>query len=345
MRRQTLAGIAILTSLATASTTGGQTGPGAPSETAPVLEQCQAGFSREGSFLKGTTYRTHAEIAGARPEPVLDQTAESLKANGLRVIGTDRAHGLITAVEPAEDEGGRDTPLSVAVKPLEGGRVRVELTLSLGAGRKVPDEWVREKLCKIVSGIAPAGREAVPTPPPAPRKVDAAPSAAGPAAAPLKVEEPDRLATTFVTADAAPPPPPPAPITKEAAAPKTEETSAGGQCRSSFVKEGSFLKGTTYRGAADFRGLSREAALDRTAKSLAADGWQVTATDEKAGTITAVQQPQDGGRLFTLDATLKPRDTDTVRVEIRFSTGAMMKVPDASARDRVCGVLSRIAPE
>lgn len=309
MRRQTLAGIAILTSLATASTAGGQTGPGAPAETVPVLEQCQAGFSREGSFLKGTTYRTHAEIAAAGPEPVLDQAAESLKANGLQVLGTDRPHGLITAVEPSGDDG-RDTPLSVAVKPLEGGRVRVELTLSLGVARKVPDEWVREKLCKIMSGIAPAGREAVPTPPPAP--------------------------------------PPPAPILKEAAAPKTEETSAGGpggQCRSSFVKEGSFLKGTTYRGAADFRGLSREAALDRTAKSLAADGWQVTATDEKAGTITAVQQPQDGGRLFTLEATLKPRDTDTVRVEIRFSIGAMTKVPDASARDRVCGVLSRIAPE
>ncbi|HEY4561354.1 MAG TPA: hypothetical protein VIJ36_00155, partial [Thermoanaerobaculia bacterium] len=62
MRRQTLVAIAILTSLATASTAGGQTGSGAPSETAPVLEQCQAGFSREGSFLKGTTYRTHAEI-------------------------------------------------------------------------------------------------------------------------------------------------------------------------------------------------------------------------------------------------------------------------------------------
>jgi hypothetical protein len=236
------------------------------------------------------------------------------------------------------------------VKPLEGGRVRVELTLSLGAARKVPDEWVREKLCKIMSGIAPAGREAVPTPPPAPRKVDAVPPAAGPAAAPLKVEEPSRRATTVVTKDAAPlsPPPPSAPITKEAAAPKTEEMPAGGpggQCRSSFVKEGSFLKGTTYRGAADFRGLSREAALDRTAKSLAADGWQVTATDEKAGTITAVQQPQDGGRLFTLDAILKPRETDTIRVEIRFSTGAMMKVPDASARERVCGVLSRIAVE
>src|SRR3954447_2132297 len=317
MRRQTLAGIAILTSLATASTAGGQTGP-APSETAPVLEQCQAGFSREGGFLKGTTYRTHAEIVGGRPETVLDQVAESLKANGLRVMGTDRAHGLITAVEPSEDDG-RDTPLSVAVKPLEGGRVRVELTLSLGVARKVPDEWVREKLCKIVSGIAPAGREEVPTPPPAPRKVDAVPPAAAPS--------------------------PPAPITKEAVAPKMEETSAGGQCRSSFVKEGSFLKGTTYRGAADFRGLSREAALDRTAKSLAADGWQITATDEKAGTITAVQQPQDGGRPFTLDATLKPRDPDTVRVEIRFSMGAMIKVPDASARDRVCGVLNRIAVE
>jgi hypothetical protein len=328
MRRQTLVAIAILTSLATASTAGGQTGSGAPSETAPVLEQCQAGFSREGSFLKGTTYRTHAEIVGARPEPVLDQAAESLKANGLQVLGTDRAHGLITAVEPAEDDGGRDTPLSVAVKPLEGGRVRVELTLSLGAARKVPDEWVREKLCKIVSGVAPVGREAVPTPPPAPRKVDAVPPAAAP-----------------------PPPPPPAPILKEAAAPKAEETSArgpggpGGQCRSSFVKEGSFLKGTIYRGAADFRGLSREAALDRTAKSLAADGWQVTATDEKAGTITAVQQPQDGGRPFTMEAILKPRDPDTVRVEIRFSMGAMVKVPDASARDRVCGLLSRIAPE
>src|SRR3954453_1035021 len=222
MRRQTLVGIAILTSLATASTAGGQTGPGAPAETAPVLEQCQAGFSREGSFLKGTTYRTHAEIVGARPEPVLDQAAESLKANGLQVIGTDRAHGLITAVEPSEDDG-RDTPLSVAVKPLEGGRVRVELTLSLGVARKVPDEWVREKLCKIVSGIAPAGREEVPTPPPAPRKVDAVPPAA-----PLEVEEPSRRATTAVTADAAPPspPPPPGPITKEAVAPKMEETSA-----------------------------------------------------------------------------------------------------------------------
>src|SRR5436305_703078 len=252
MRRQILAGIAILTSLAAASTAGGstadgaggQTGPGALSETAPVLEPCQAGFSREGGFLKGTTYRTHAEIVAARPEPVLDRAAESLKANGLRVLGTDRAHGLITADEPAKDEGGRDTPLSVAVKPLEGGRVRVELTLSLGAARKVPDEWAREKLCKIVGGIAPAGREAVPTPPPAPRKVDAVPPAAAP-----------------------PPPPPPAPILKEAAAPKAEETSAGGpdgpggQCRSSFVKEGSFLKGTIYRGAADFRGLSREAAL------------------------------------------------------------------------------------
>jgi len=235
----------------------------------------------------------------------------------------------------------------VTVKPLEGGRVRIELSLSQGAARKVPDEWVREKLCKIMIGIAPARREAVPTPPPAPRKVDAVPPAAGPAAAPLKVEEPSRRATTVVTEDAAPPspPPPPAAIMKEAAAPKTEETSAGGQCRSSFVKEGSFLKGTMYRGAADFRGLSREAALDRTAKSLAADGWQVTATDEKAGTIAAVQQPQDGGRPFTLDAILKPRDPDTVRVEIRFSTGAMMKVPDASARDRVCGVLSRIAVE
>src|SRR3954470_11684617 len=198
MRRQTLAGIAILTSLAMASTAGGQTGP-APSETAPVLEQCQAGFSREGGFLKGTTYRTHAEIVGARPETVLDQVAESLKANGLGCLGTARAHGLITAVEPSEDDG-RDTPLSVAVKLLEGGRVRVELTLSLGVARKVPDEWVREKLCKIVSGIAPAGREEVPTPPAAPRKVDAVPPAA-----PLEVEEPSRRATTVVREDAAPP--------------------------------------------------------------------------------------------------------------------------------------------
>ncbi len=49
---------------------------------------------QEGSFLKGTTYRSHADFPGVSREAVFEKAAQSLAAEGWRITGTDKKHGL-----------------------------------------------------------------------------------------------------------------------------------------------------------------------------------------------------------------------------------------------------------
>jgi hypothetical protein len=256
---------------------------------------------------------------------VFQKANQSLADDGWRITGASRDGGSITAVQPSADEG-RDSPLNTVVKQQGTDIVEVEMTFSLGAGMKVPDDWVRDKLCRVVNGIARGLGGAEPEPASVPR---------------IAAEVPPGAGQSHPTE----PIPPAVPVAPDAGAPQAalpQEAPAGEPCRSNFVKEGSFFKGTTYRSFLDFSGMSQETVLERTTQSLKADGWQITDTNKDAGVITAIQQPESGGRDFTMMTVLKPRGTDTIRVEMSFSLGAMMKVPDGSARDRLCGVLRGI---
>jgi hypothetical protein len=330
MQRPALAGMAMTLSLTTAlAAMGWQARPGAPSEMTTAGEECQASFAREGSFLKGTTYRSRAAFRGVSREAVLEQATQSLAADGWRITGTDEQAGLITAVQESVDDG-RESPLNTVVKQV-GTDVQVEMTFSLGALMKVPDDRVRQSLCKALAEIA-RGLGGVPAEP-APRTVAETPPAAGQD----HREEPQPRSTPVAKEAAAPPPAPQATSRKD--------LSANEQCRANFAKEGSFLKGTIYRSHADFPGLGRETAFEKASQSVAREGWQITQVSQEAGLITAVQQSLDGGRASTLNAAVKPQGDDTVRVEMIFSLGALMKVPDGSARESLCKMLGGIGPQ
>jgi hypothetical protein len=132
--------------------------------------------------------------------------------------------------------------------------------------------------------------------------------------------------------------------TPAAAEPGSHQTAtpAGEQCQTNFVKEGSFFKGTTYRSHADYPG-TREAVFEKTAQSLATQGWQITSTNKDIGLVTATQQAVGGGRNSQLNVVVKPQN-DAVRVEVSFSLGAMMKTRDDSVRDGFCKILTGIGP-
>ncbi len=103
--------------------------------------------------MKGTTYRSHADFSGMSREIVFEKAAQSLAADGWQITNTNKDVGLITAIQQAID-GGRNSSLNTVVKQ-ENDKVRVELTFSLGAMMKSPDNSVRDGFCKVLGGIGP----------------------------------------------------------------------------------------------------------------------------------------------------------------------------------------------
>ncbi len=162
---------------------------------------------------------------------------------------------------------------------------------------KVPDDLARENLCKVFSGIAQRLGGARPEP----ESVSAG-RGGGTAESVAAEESSGRVEPSCHHREATEPPP------ASKAVPRSPEGGFGRRAVPvQFRQGGGFLKGTTYRGSADFPGLSREAVLEGAARSLTADGWQITDTNKEAGSITAIQQPEAGGRDFTLKIILKPR--------------------------------------
>jgi hypothetical protein len=324
MRRHVTVSVAIAVSLAAGlAAQGGQAATSVPEGAAPASEQCRSSFVKEGSFFKGTTYRSHADFSGMSRDTVFEKAAQSLAADGWQITNTNKDIGLITALQQAVD-GGRNTPLNTVVKQQGADSVRVEMSFSLGAMMKAPDDSVRDDFCKVLNGVTQGLEDAKRDPASVPQGA----TGERPVAGQSHHEESSPRAM---------------PAAVEAPAPQ-KTAPASEQCRSSFAKEGSFLKGTTYRSHADFSGMSRDTVFEKAAQSLAADGWQITNTNKDIGLITALQQAVGGGRNTPLNVVLKQQGADIVRVEMSFALGAMMKAPDDSVRDDFCKVLSGIGP-
>lgn len=296
MRRNAMLCIAMAASLTATMAARGQ-------ESGKASEQCQSNFVKEGGFLKGTTYRSHADYSGTDRGAVFEKAAQSLAADGWQMTNTNRDIGLITAIQQSVD-GGRSGTLSTVVKQEGAGTVRTEMSFSLGPGMKAPDNAVRDSFCKVLGEIA--------------HELEALPAGQNPS--------PESSIQTAVTETAAAP----------------TSAPAGEQCQSNFIKEGGFLKGTTYRSHAEFSGMGRDVVFEKAAQGLAADGWQLTNVNKDIGLITAIQESVDGGRKSSLSTAVKQQGAAAVRVEMSFSLGPGMKAPDNAVRDSFCKVLGGI---
>ncbi|HBL26178.1 MAG TPA: hypothetical protein DD490_05010 [Acidobacteria bacterium] len=153
MSHNLVLGVALAVSLtATMAAHGQPTDTSASQGAVPASEQCLSNFSKEGGFLKGTTYRSHADYYGTNREAVFEKAAQSLAAGGWQITNTNGDIGLITATEQAVG-GGRESPLSAVIKQQDASTVRVEITFSVGPGMKAADNSVRNGFCKVLGGI------------------------------------------------------------------------------------------------------------------------------------------------------------------------------------------------
>jgi hypothetical protein len=76
-----------------------------------------------------------------------------LATEGWQITNTNKDIGLITATQQSIG-GGRSSQLNTVVKQQDDA-VRVEISFSLGAMMKAPDDSLRDAFCKVLTAIAP----------------------------------------------------------------------------------------------------------------------------------------------------------------------------------------------
>lgn len=110
---------------------------------------CAPNFTVDGSFFSGKTFKCSNVYLTLSKTKAFDIILESIAANGLQIINSNKESGLISAAQGVSGRGGNAVPLNVIVKKLETRGVRVEATIRAAAGILAPDSYVEDRMCMV----------------------------------------------------------------------------------------------------------------------------------------------------------------------------------------------------
>lgn len=112
------------------------------------------------------------------------------------------------------------------------------------------------------------------------------------------------------------------------------ETTDSRECTQNFTYEGGFLSGKTYKTSATVKNVSKTVAMNRVAKSVAKDGWQILGNNSQSGVMSATK---DQGKTVPLNIVFEQTKKNTF-ISITYTGGSTP--PLNTVVDEVCSIIA-----
>lgn len=115
-----------------------------------AAEQCETNFTKEGSFFKGKTFKTWAEIEGVSSTDAFKKIYQHIAKDGWKISSSDKEMGIISAGQDVSYGNGKTAPLNVIIEE-SGENSKVSISYSISGGVSSPEKAVIESFCKTIA--------------------------------------------------------------------------------------------------------------------------------------------------------------------------------------------------
>lgn len=123
---------------------------------------------------------------------------------------------------------------------------------------------------------------------------------------------------------------------------QTLQTNDSRACAKNFTYSGSFLAGRSYKTNVFIPKVSKKTAMERAARYIINDGWQITNTNENLGIISASRTVSYGeGKTVPLNIGIESKNGG-VKVSIFFSTSGGVISPLEAIKNHFCSTIEAI---
>ncbi|MDR2259557.1 MAG: hypothetical protein LBE06_01200 [Azoarcus sp.] len=114
------------------------------------------------------------------------------------------------------------------------------------------------------------------------------------------------------------------------------------ECARNFTYDGSFMRGRTFKTNAFVKNVKQGQAIQRAARYIANDGWQINNTDSNLGIISASQTVSYGnGKTAPLNVGVEPVQGG-VKVSLSYSISGGLTTPVDAVQNFFCSVVQTI---
>jgi hypothetical protein len=122
----------------------------------------------------------------------------------------------------------------------------------------------------------------------------------------------------------------------------TQNQNDSRECARNFTYDGSFLSGRTFKTNVFVQNVKQDQAMQRAARYIIADGWQVNNTDSKLGIISASQTVSYGnGKTAPLNVGIE-QAKGGVKVNIAYSISGGVTSPVDAVQNFFCSTVQAI---
>lgn len=119
-----------------------------------AAEQCETNFTKEGSFFKGKTFKTWAEVEGVSSAEAFKKIYQQIAKDGWKISSSDKDLGIISAGQDVSYGNGKTAPLNVVVEE-SGVNSKISISYSISGGVSSPEKAVIESFCKTIAAAKP----------------------------------------------------------------------------------------------------------------------------------------------------------------------------------------------
>lgn len=117
---------------------------------AMAAEQCEINFTKEGSFFKGKTFKTWAEVEGVSSANAYKKIYQHIAKDGWKISTADKDLGVISAAQDVSFGKGKTAPLNVVIEEA-GSNSKISISYSLSGGVSSPEKAVIESFCNTIA--------------------------------------------------------------------------------------------------------------------------------------------------------------------------------------------------
>jgi hypothetical protein len=114
-----------------------------------AAEQCEANFTKEGSFFKGRTFKTWADVEGVSSTDAYRKVYQQIAKDGWKISSSDKELGIISAGQDVSYGNGKTAPLNVVVEE-SGSNSKISISYSISGGVSSPEKAVIDSFCKTI---------------------------------------------------------------------------------------------------------------------------------------------------------------------------------------------------
>lgn len=116
-----------------------------------AAEQCETNFTSSGSFFKGKTFKTWAEVDGVDSADAYKKIYLHVVQDGWKISSSDKDMGIISAGTEVSYGGGKSAPFSITVEKAGEAKTKVSLTFATSGGVSAAEKDIIKSFCGTIA--------------------------------------------------------------------------------------------------------------------------------------------------------------------------------------------------